>query len=88
MARTSIYLDCSSLQACDVCEVDRMARLQLALRRHGFELKLANPSRSLLELIGFCGLACVLRSESIGEAEEREQPGCVEEEGEFDDLPG
>lgn len=87
MARTAIFLDCGSLQASDLAEVDRMARLHLALKRLGFELCLTNPSSSLLKLIGFCGLACVLRVESRGETEEREQPCRVEEE-KFGDLPG
>jgi len=74
--------------ASDVAEVDRLARLQLALRRQGCELRLANPCSSLLELIAFCGLACVLRVGSGGETEEWEQPCRVEEEGEFGDAPG
>lgn len=88
MARTAILLDCRSLQTPDASEVDRLARLHLALRRQGFELRLTNPSSSLLELIGFCGLACALRVESGGETEEWEQPLCVEEKGEFGDPPG
>jgi len=88
MAKTAIQLDCSSSQPSDAPELDRIARLELALRRQGCELRLMNPSSSLRELIGFCGLAGVLRVESGGEPEEWEQPRGVEEEGEFGDPPG
>jgi hypothetical protein len=88
MARTAIYLECSSSQPPDAAEVDRMARLHLALRRQGLELRLRNPSSPLLELIDFCGLGCVLGVEAGGEAEEWEQPLRVEEERQFGDPPG
>lgn len=88
MARTAIYLDCRSLQGSDASEVDRMARLHLALRRQGFEPRLTNLSGPLRDLIEFCGLACALGVESGGETEEWEQPRRVEEEGEFGDPPG
>ena len=84
MAKTAIYLDCRSSPS-DAAELDRIARLHLALRRQGYELRLTSPSSSLLELIAFCGLARVLRVEPSGEAEEREQPRRVEEEGELGD---
>ena len=87
MARISILLDCRHLKASDVAEVDRLARLHLALRRQGFDLHLANPCSSLLELISFCGLACVLRVEPGGETEQWEQPCRVEEKGEIGDAP-
>ena len=87
MAKCAIYLDCRSLGASDAAQVDRLARLHLALRRRGFELRLTNPSSSLLELVGFCGLARVLGVESGGETEEREEPRRVEEEGELRDPP-
>ena len=87
MARTAIILDCSCLRAPDAAEVDRIARLHLGLRRQGFELRLRNPTSSLQELIGFCGLAGVLGVEPGGKAEEREQPWRVEEEGQLGDPP-
>ena len=87
MASRTVYLDCRCLQAADAAEVDRLARLHLALRRQGCELRLTNTSSWLLELVGFCGLARVLGVESGGETEEREEPRRVEEEGELRDPP-
>ena len=87
MARTAINLDCRCLQASDAAEVDRIARLYLDLRRQGFELRLRNPASSLQELIGFCGLAGVLGLEPSGQAEQWEEPGRVEEEGQLGDAP-
>ena len=86
MGRIPIVLDCSCLSGLDAAEVDRIARLHLALLAQGFELRLRNPPARLIELIGFCGLLGVLRIESGGEAEEREQPPDVEEEGELGDA--
>jgi ABC-type transporter Mla MlaB component len=52
---------------CDVCgvdpdavTVDALARLQLAARRHGCQVRLLNGSAALCELVGFMGLADVL----------------------------
>jgi anti-anti-sigma regulatory factor len=87
METIAIILDCSCLQASDAAEVDRIARLHLELRRQGFELLLRNPTSSLRELIGFCGLAGVLGVEPERKAEEREEPGGVEEEGQLRDPP-
>ena len=45
--------------------VDALARLALALRRQGGRLQLRHASSELVELIGFMGLAEVLRVETI-----------------------
>ena len=45
--------------------VDALARLALALRRQGARLQLEHASSELVELIGFMGLAEVLRVEAI-----------------------
>ena len=87
MAKTAIILDCGTLRSSDAADVDRIARLQLGLRRRGFELRLRHPTSSLQELIGFCGLAGVLRIEPGRKAEEWEQPCRVEEEGQLGDPP-
>jgi hypothetical protein len=79
----SVCLDCGPLKAPTAATIDEIARLQLAARRNGCKLELANANPYLLELIGFVGLSQVLRVESRGQAEEREQPGGVEEEGEL-----
>jgi ABC-type transporter Mla MlaB component len=44
----------------DAVTVDALARLQLAARRHGCQVRLRNASRELLELVTFMGLQDVL----------------------------
>ena len=44
----------------DAVTVDALARLQLAVRRHGFRIRLRYASSELLELVAFMGLADVL----------------------------
>lgn len=83
----SVCLDCGPVKAPTATTIDQIARLQLAARRCGCELELANANPYLLELIGFVGLSEVLRVESRWQAEKREQPGRVEEEGELGDPP-
>ena len=69
----------------DLVTVDALARLQLAARRSGLELRLTRVPDELRELITFVGLAEVLGLEPRGEAEEREERVGVEEERELDD---
>ena len=69
----------------DVAAVDALARLQLAARQAGFELRLVRASAELTCLIEFTGLATVLRVEPGGQPEEREQRLGVEEEAELGD---
>jgi hypothetical protein len=87
MSSGTIVLNCASLRAPTAATIDCIARLQLAVRRGGFELLLGNANQALLELIDFTGLAGVLRVESRWQAEQREQPCRVEKEGELDDPP-
>jgi hypothetical protein len=72
--------------AADGLAIEALARLQLAARRFGVEIRLRQASSELLDLIAFAGLADVLRVEVEGEAEEREERGGAKEEGELDDL--
>ena len=44
----------------DAVAVDALARLQVAARRHGCEVRLRNASAELLELVAFMGLEDVL----------------------------
>jgi ABC-type transporter Mla MlaB component len=44
----------------DCVTVDALARLQLAARRHGCEVRLRNASTELLDLVAFMGLSAVL----------------------------
>jgi ABC-type transporter Mla MlaB component len=76
-----VLCDVSSVPA-DAGAVDLLARLQLAARRHGGEIRLSGASNALRELIAFCGLAGVLE----GEPEQREEPFGVEEERHLGDT--
>jgi len=69
----------------DVGTVGALARLQLAARRAGVDLRLRVASQELRELIAFLGLDEALRVEPRREAEEREEPLGVEEERELGD---
>jgi len=82
----SACLDCGHIEAPTAATIDEIARLQLAARRGGCRLELANANPYLLELIGFAGLSGVLRVQTGGQAEEREQPRGVEEKGELGDF--
>ncbi len=52
--------DVSGVEA-DGVTVDALARLQLAARRHGCQIRLRHASSELLELVAFMGLRDVLR---------------------------
>ena len=69
----------------DAVTIDALARLQLSSRRIGWELRLRHASRELRELLTFVGFDGVLRLETGGQPEEREQGVGVEEEREFPD---
>ncbi len=69
----------------DAATLDLLARLQLSARRLGIEVRLLDASPELRELVSFAGLNGVLRLEPGREAEEREEPLGVEEEGQLDD---
>jgi hypothetical protein len=71
----------------DLATVESLARLKLAARRSGVDLRLGRVPRELEELIIFVGLAEVLGVEPRREAEEREQRLGVEEERDLDDPP-
>ena len=81
----SVCLDCGQLDAPTAATIDQLARLELAARRSGYELELANANSRLLELIAFVGLSDVLGVESGRETEQRKDPLGVEEEGELRD---
>ena len=84
--RRPVDLDAGSLPP-TAQTVDALARLELAGRRLGRELRLRNASQELQELLAFVGLADALRVEPVGQPEEREQRLGVEEEGQLGDLP-
>jgi anti-anti-sigma regulatory factor len=66
--------------------VEALARLQLAVRRKGADLRLHVVSRELRELIELAGLTQALGVEPRRQPEEREQRVGVEEEGELGDA--
>jgi hypothetical protein len=68
----------------DLAAIDGLARLQLEARRAGLDIALQRPSRRLLALLKFSGLADALGVEMVRDAEEREERGGVEEEGQPD----
>jgi hypothetical protein len=68
---STIVCDVGAL-APDVAAVDALARLQLATRRLGYEIRLRDASVDLQDLLDFVGLRDVLRVEAGGQAEERE----------------
>jgi anti-anti-sigma regulatory factor len=69
----------------DAAALDVLARLRLAARQAGLELRLCNASSDLRELVAFAGLEEVLRLELEREPEQREERLRVEEEGQLDD---
>jgi anti-anti-sigma regulatory factor len=80
-----VVCDVSALAPADLPTIDALARLTLTTRRIGCELRLRNPSSALTDLLGLVGLAEALLSppsalEPVGQAEEREESGGVEEE--------
>ena len=84
MTTKLVIVDCAQLSNPSAATVDRLARACLETRRGGCECRLADPSEALLELIDLVGLTEVLRVEPGRQTEKREEPGCIEEEGELD----
>ena len=82
----TIRCDVSGLAHPDVAAIDLLARVELAARKHGCELRLHRCSPELRELIRFVGLDGVLCVEPRRETEEWEDPLRVEEERELRDA--
>ena len=85
---TPLVCDVRALRHPHLGTVGGLARLQLAARRCGRELRLRNAPRELVELLALAGLADALPVELGGEPEERKEPLGVEEEGELGDSAG
>ena len=62
--------------------IDVLARLRLAGKRLGFEVRVVSPTEELLGLLELCGLV-----EVLWQPEEREEALGVEEERELGDPP-
>lgn len=54
------FCDCSRVVEVDAVVVDALARLQLAARRRGCEVRLRNASAELRDLVALMGLGDVL----------------------------
>lgn len=84
--RDPIVCDAGELTDADCGTVDQLARLQLIARRRGRRICLRRVSSELHELLAVAGLCDVLGCpdwlglETGGQAEEREEPGGVQEE--------
>ena len=87
-----VVCDVGALREPDAGTVDALARLQLAARRLGTQIRLRHASPVLAELLAFAGLGdvvplCRVLVRSCREAEEREEARGVEERVERDDPP-
>jgi hypothetical protein len=82
----AIVCDASALDA-DLASADRLARLQLAAKRLGMEVRLRRVPIELRALLTLIGLADALGVGPVGQAEEGEDPLGVEEERELGDTP-
>lgn len=78
-----VVLNCAHIEEPCIELVDYICRLQLGLKRAGLGLRLINVGDDLLSLMDLCGLGVEVQ----GQAEEREQPWGVEEEGDLPDAP-
>jgi hypothetical protein len=84
----SFNVEVLTATASDMAVLDALARLALAARRLGLELRLAQAPVELLELVALAGLAEALGLQARRQPEQREQPLGIEEEGEFGDASG
>jgi ABC-type transporter Mla MlaB component len=81
-----IEVDLRTLPA-DLSTVDLLARLQLIAQRGGSRVMVCNPPDGFGDLLSLLGLdSCLavrvaVRVEVVSQAEEREEPGGVQEEG-------
>ena len=64
----------------DLATVEALCRFRLALADQGYAVELRDASPGLRELLVLCGVEGVLTLVDQRQPEEREQPGCVEEE--------
>jgi anti-anti-sigma regulatory factor len=87
----AVVCDVAALTEADLETVEALARLQLTARRLGGEISLRSASVELRELLDLAGLRAVVPCrapsalESRRQSEEREEPRCVQEEGDSAD---
>ena len=87
MTGARVALDCGSIERPSLATIEHIARLRVGLKRGGCELCLGAPSEELLALIALAGLSEVLLVETEWQAEQRKEPGRVEEERELPNPP-
>jgi ABC-type transporter Mla MlaB component len=83
-----VEFDLAALPRADLDTVEVLVRLQLTAKRAGCRIRVCHPPEGLGELLMLLGLdSCVaIRVEVVGQAEEREEPGGVQEEGDAADA--
>ena len=91
--RMLVVCDVGGLDRPDLDAIEALARLALAARRLGCGVRLENAAPDLRRLVAFVGLAGILPCSTAsaiepgGQAEQREEPGGVEEERDPADSP-
>ena len=76
-----VVLNCAHIEPC-IEVIDYLARLRLGLKLAGYQMRLANVREDLRELLELCPLGVEVQ----GQAEEREEPGGVQEERDLPDT--
>ena len=82
---TALECDVAEADDADLRTVEALARVELTARRLGSGICLRGASVELLDLLAFCGLPLELVLEGERQAEEWEETGRVEEEGDSTD---
>ena len=82
-----LVCDVGAADRADLALVEALARVLLTARRLGCTVRLRRASVELVDLVGLVGLRAELPVEVQRQAEEREEPGGVEEEGDPRDAP-
>ena len=88
----TVVCDAHALTDPDAAAVDAVLRLYLAARRCGCRFELRRPPPALLHMLTLAGMCELFGGEvlgvgMLGQAEEREQPGRVEERRDPGDPP-
>lgn len=78
-----VEFDLGALSRADLGTIEVLARLQLTARRVGRRIRVCHPPAGLGDLLALLGLdsCAAIRVEVVGQTEEREEPGGVQEEG-------
>ncbi len=82
-----VTVSCAHIDTPDLGVIHQLAHMQLCARRRGCELSFTEASAELVALVELAGLSDVLCVEVRRQAEKREKPGRVQEEGELADPP-